>query len=100
MSRQHCRGTFRLTSGFVASLEDLERQHLRFVRDELVAMISSYRSLRPAIAEEINRSVLETKNQKITATFDRIVKGNRILRGIYTSAPENQEISNSYPLAR
>lgn len=73
-------------AGYVASLEGLKRHHLSLAREELVGMISDYRGLRPGIAQEVNRCVRETKNQKIATAFDRIVKGDKILRNIYASA--------------
>lgn len=68
---------------FLDEMQAKGEEDIEYASDELIAMLVAYESARPAIADEIRRRVLETKEQSTQRLFDRIVGSSQILGKIY-----------------
>jgi hypothetical protein len=76
--------------GYVESLKDIEdegRESLKLARAELVDLISDYGPIRPAVADDIRKRILEMKDQKVERAFGRIVSRSKTLRRTYQTQP-------------
>jgi len=68
---------------FLGELESEGDRDVSFPSEELSKMILAYAFLRPHIADEIAKLVMETKNSYIMNIFKRIVDSSSFLRKIY-----------------
>lgn len=74
------------TEEYVQFLDELKSEgdeDVTFPAEELSKMILAYEFLRPNIAAEIKKLVMEAKNQYVINVFNRIVNSSNFLRKIY-----------------
>jgi hypothetical protein len=71
---------------YAESLKDIEdegKEFLKFARAELVDLMSDYASVRPTIADDIRKRILEVNDRKVESTFNRIVRRSKTLKEVY-----------------
>lgn len=68
---------------FLAKSEFEGREDISFATEELARLISSYKSIRSAISEEIKQKVKETSNSSAVKKFDRLINNSNLLKKIY-----------------
>lgn len=75
---------------YAESLKDIEDEDtdlVKFARAELIDLISDYAPVRPAIADDIRKRILEMNDQRVEGTFNRIVRRSKTLKKIYEAPP-------------